>query len=172
MRCPKCHYVSFEPEPRCRHCGYGFSLVDANRAAAQADDQAASPSLPPVQPAPAVDATSRNVMRLADAGDARSRARGPFATEPEWEPELMRAPAPAPNTELPLFVKAVRAAALEAGGQESDAPLVRVPVEPRPPLAVRRPVPDAPARRAVPAAARSYRRGGGCEPLTIPRSND
>jgi len=153
MRCPKCHYVSFEPEPRCRHCGYGFSLADADRAAAQADDQAAS--LPSVPPAPAADAASRTVARLADAGDARSRARGPFATEPEWEPELMRAPAPAPapNTELPLFVKAVRAAALEAAGQEADAPLVHVPVQPRPPLAVRRPVAEAPARRAVPAAA-------------------
>jgi uncharacterized RDD family membrane protein YckC len=159
MRCPKCHYVSFEPEPRCRHCGYGFSLADASRAAAQADDQAA-PSLPPVPPAPAADAASRNVTRRADAGDARARARGPFATEPEWEPELMRAPAPAPNTELPLFVKAVRAAAREAAEQEADAPLVRVPVEPRPPLAVRRPVAEAPARRAVPGpvAARTQPR--------------
>ena len=22
MKCPKCHYLSFEPEPRCRNCGY------------------------------------------------------------------------------------------------------------------------------------------------------
>ncbi|HET9372178.1 MAG TPA: hypothetical protein VFO19_18080, partial [Vicinamibacterales bacterium] len=22
MRCPKCHYLSFEPEPRCRNCGF------------------------------------------------------------------------------------------------------------------------------------------------------
>jgi uncharacterized RDD family membrane protein YckC len=152
MRCPKCHYVSFEPEPRCRHCGYGFSLADANRAAATPEEQAA-PLLPSVPLAPAADAATRTETRLADAGDARARARGPFATEPEWEPELMRAPAPAPNTELPLFVKAVRAAALERAGQEADAPLVRVPVEPRPPLAVRRPVPEAPARRAGPAPA-------------------
>ena len=26
MRCPKCHYLSFEPESRCRNCGYDFSL--------------------------------------------------------------------------------------------------------------------------------------------------
>ena len=25
MRCPKCHYLSFEPEPRCRNCGYDLS---------------------------------------------------------------------------------------------------------------------------------------------------
>ena len=26
MKCPKCHYLSFEPEPRCRNCGYDLSL--------------------------------------------------------------------------------------------------------------------------------------------------
>jgi uncharacterized RDD family membrane protein YckC len=25
MRCPKCHYLSFEPEPRCRNCGFDLS---------------------------------------------------------------------------------------------------------------------------------------------------
>ncbi len=28
MKCPKCAYLSFEPEPRCKHCGYDFSLSD------------------------------------------------------------------------------------------------------------------------------------------------
>lgn len=26
MRCPKCQYVGFEPSPRCKNCGYDFSL--------------------------------------------------------------------------------------------------------------------------------------------------
>jgi uncharacterized RDD family membrane protein YckC len=26
MRCPKCHYISFEASDRCRNCGYEFSL--------------------------------------------------------------------------------------------------------------------------------------------------
>jgi len=26
MRCPKCHYLSFEPEPRCKNCGYDLAL--------------------------------------------------------------------------------------------------------------------------------------------------
>jgi uncharacterized RDD family membrane protein YckC len=26
MKCPKCHYLSFDPEPRCRNCGYTLSL--------------------------------------------------------------------------------------------------------------------------------------------------
>jgi hypothetical protein len=30
MKCPKCHYLSFEPEPRCRNCGYDLELADAD----------------------------------------------------------------------------------------------------------------------------------------------
>ena len=26
MRCPKCHYISFDSGERCRNCGYDFSL--------------------------------------------------------------------------------------------------------------------------------------------------
>lgn len=26
MKCPKCHYLSFDPEPRCRNCGYTLTL--------------------------------------------------------------------------------------------------------------------------------------------------
>ena len=27
MRCPKCHYLSFEPEPRCRNCGHALDIT-------------------------------------------------------------------------------------------------------------------------------------------------
>jgi len=27
MRCPKCHYISFDDSQRCRNCGYEFSLA-------------------------------------------------------------------------------------------------------------------------------------------------
>jgi uncharacterized RDD family membrane protein YckC len=30
MKCPKCHYLSFEPEVRCRNCGYDLDLADAD----------------------------------------------------------------------------------------------------------------------------------------------
>ena len=30
MKCPKCHYLSFEPEPRCRNCGYDLATPDAD----------------------------------------------------------------------------------------------------------------------------------------------
>ena len=31
MRCPKCHYVSFDGQNRCRNCGYDFSLSQTRR---------------------------------------------------------------------------------------------------------------------------------------------
>src|SRR5262245_27920805 len=35
MRCQKCQYVGFEPSPRCKNCGYDFSLdADTDVAAA------------------------------------------------------------------------------------------------------------------------------------------
>lgn len=27
MKCPKCHYISFDSPDRCRHCGYDFALL-------------------------------------------------------------------------------------------------------------------------------------------------
>ena len=30
MKCPKCHYLSFDPEPRCRNCGFSLSLEAAD----------------------------------------------------------------------------------------------------------------------------------------------
>ena len=32
MRCPKCHYLSFDPEPRCKNCGYDLEVPDADLA--------------------------------------------------------------------------------------------------------------------------------------------
>ena len=32
MRCPKCHYLSFEPEPRCKNCGYDLAVPEADLA--------------------------------------------------------------------------------------------------------------------------------------------
>jgi uncharacterized RDD family membrane protein YckC len=37
MRCPKCHYLSFDPEPRCRNCGYDLEVADAELALRTSD---------------------------------------------------------------------------------------------------------------------------------------
>ena len=30
MRCTKCHYLSFDPEPRCRNCGHDLSMEEGS----------------------------------------------------------------------------------------------------------------------------------------------
>ena len=42
MRCPKCHYLSFDPEPRCRNCGYGFAPDDTDLLMREPDEPEAS----------------------------------------------------------------------------------------------------------------------------------
>ena len=43
MRCPKCHYLSFDPEPRCKNCGYDLEVADAELAFKAAEDYAIRP---------------------------------------------------------------------------------------------------------------------------------
>ena len=38
MKCPKCHYLSFDPEPRCKNCGYDLEVADADLAFRAAED--------------------------------------------------------------------------------------------------------------------------------------
>ena len=207
MRCPKCHYLSFEPEARCRNCGYGMPLDD------QPDDgtpaPAAAPDLHQGQSAdgPLIDLLLRSDPSTAAVEPELARRHSdPFPDLPMREPDaeprpasaprgpfdapeaiLVRPPArsvresrPAPaarrsgprtstppaarraaatvmTAELPLFVtRSVQAAEgdLPAGDADApdDAPLVEAPVQPRPPLAVRKPAPDTTAGRTSTAA--------------------
>ena len=120
MRCPKCHYLSFEPAPRCRNCGYDLSL--------SVPDLAIKVEDPPVGPYADLD------LQRRDTGDA------PAARDPLQEDKRSVTPtprSPSVTAELPLFVRASPVAE-----DPGDEPLVSVPATPRPPLAVRRPTPD------------------------------
>jgi uncharacterized RDD family membrane protein YckC len=55
VKCPKCHYLSFEPELRCRHCGYDFSLAEPDLIIAPAEPRVAPRAdlqLRPARPVP------------------------------------------------------------------------------------------------------------------------
>jgi uncharacterized RDD family membrane protein YckC len=45
MKCPKCHYLSFEPEPRCRNCGYDLEFAAGDLELRPADAVAVAPPL-------------------------------------------------------------------------------------------------------------------------------
>jgi uncharacterized RDD family membrane protein YckC len=60
MKCPKCHYLSFDPEPRCRNCGFTMALDPELALRPSTDDRPledlalrldAEPSAAPVVPA-------------------------------------------------------------------------------------------------------------------------
>jgi hypothetical protein len=125
MRCTKCHYLSFEPEPRCKNCGHDLSLEDAsafNLADGESESfaTAGSHGYATAVMAPPKVATSAHSSRI-------------------------------PTKDLPLFVQSMQSVSDQlAHGEEEEhhedlEPLVKVPARPRTPMSVRRPTPD-PAR--------------------------
>jgi uncharacterized RDD family membrane protein YckC len=131
MRCPKCHYISFDSGERCRNCGYDFSLaVDVRDAEFALEEEPEGP--------------------LEDF--KLNHLDAPKEPEPERPPRREDRPAaetppparPATGTaglELPLF----------NAGAGDDRPLVTPSPTPRPPLAVRRATPVVPRLRERPA---------------------
>jgi uncharacterized RDD family membrane protein YckC len=165
MRCPKCHYLSFDPEPRCKNCGYGLSLeesdlfireedlspspfadLDIHTKPTPSSDElntaAATPS--PVSRPPAVPEPPRHESPFAGLDSVPSNE--PFESASMFPPPAPAKPRPAPTTELPLFVRGTSNAELA----RADEPLVRLPAETRPPLAVRRKVADPPVPKPRP----------------------
>lgn len=128
MRCTKCHYLSFEPEPRCKNCGHDLSM----------DDLLGDFHL---DLGPGHEAES--IVLPPDASFGR-RSEGGLATmtPPAEVVAAIAKPAPAApimTSELPLFVRDMP----EPDDHEEDmVPLVKVPARPRQPLAVRRTTPD------------------------------
>ena len=135
MKCPKCRYLSFEPELRCKHCGYDFSLANPGQPLSAFDElEQQDPDMPLVdlqlrstdldvrsapplgrrrprqEPAPAPASALARRQALAAVALAE-----PFDREPApriaARPEPMPMPAaavirpPATPTDLPLFIK-------------------------------------------------------------------
>jgi uncharacterized RDD family membrane protein YckC len=121
MRCPKCHYISFDSVERCRNCGYDFSLV-----AAAPDSNADLETKPePVEPFRDLPLTD-----FENTPDGTSHERPP--ADRTWS-----ADEPGERSDLLLFPI----------DEEDDRPLVTPPATPRAPLAVRRATPAVPRLR-------------------------
>jgi uncharacterized RDD family membrane protein YckC len=124
MRCPKCRYISFGSAPRCRNCGYDFSLSEEASPVdlpIQARDEPIGPlaDLPLSLSGPAIDRQARAAGETREPGAAARAAVSRF--------------------DLPLF--------------EDDIPLISPSAVPRAPLSVRRPAPAPPRPRAEPVPA-------------------
>jgi uncharacterized RDD family membrane protein YckC len=123
MRCPKCHYISFEGGDRCRNCGYEFSLS----------------AVP--EPSPDLELNDRDQDPVAPIdlflSEADARREAVPGSENVTPVEFGRDSSRPTSFDLPLFT-----------GGDPDAPLIKPSAAPRAPLAVRRPTPDAGRLRA------------------------
>jgi len=111
MKCPKCHYISFESSERCRNCGYEFSLA----VGAEGFD------LP-------IQTGQEAIGPLGDFALGRDEPSASTVVS-------VASPQPRPITssfDLPLFKERRR---------EEESPLVTPAAVPRAPLAVRRSTP-------------------------------
>jgi uncharacterized RDD family membrane protein YckC len=144
VKCPKCQYLGFDAGGRCKNCGYDFSLIsDASGA-----------------PAFEIDLS----LRGADEGESGFAWDDTFVLERDADspgvpppiapptpvaiPTAERPPAVARfpvDRKLPLFPPTT---------EHDDEPLIKLPVAPRPPLAVRRTL-DTARLKAVPKQPRS-----------------
>jgi uncharacterized RDD family membrane protein YckC len=93
MKCPKCHYLSFDPEPRCRNCGYTLALDDADLTIERAEeDAAAAPDLMfrPESDPPALleEITPADMPPAAESKAPRRRRRTPAARGPFDGPDM------------------------------------------------------------------------------------
>jgi uncharacterized RDD family membrane protein YckC len=149
MRCPKCHYLSFDPDPRCKNCGYDLDIETEETDSADIELRIAPAATAPIPDLPLRSApVPARPLRLelvqettppAHAVAASPPLPAPQVTEPALamvgavavaEPERPRrttARSAAPTTELPLFVKTMGSqelgafAALSDVNQEVDA---------------------------------------------------
>ena len=128
MKCPKCNYLGFETGDRCKNCGYDFSLIDLS----PPDDVDVDLTLEP----PATQTATKTPAWVEEV----DRALGAAA------PMAIAAPEPAPQPAAPLSLFTTVAA------DDDDAPLIKLPATPRPPLAVRK-TPEIPRLRAVPRSS-------------------
>jgi uncharacterized RDD family membrane protein YckC len=148
VKCPKCHYLGFETGDRCKNCGYDFSLISEPELSVDPDLDIELTLRASDDTLPATVQWDDNFEHMdADAlADAAALAESPTTMEiadpdPEPAPEM-------PREAVTRFDRRVPSLGAASLFDESDEPLIRLPVAPRAPLAVRR-TPETPRLRAV-----------------------
>ena len=116
MRCPKCQYITFDSDDRCRNCGYEFSL--------SVEDEPVEVRIARDEPASA--------RRGSDAFSALDATLN-FPAEADRPAQSQGARRSLTAADLPLFI--------EQRVADDQAPLVTPPAVPRAPLSVRRAAP-------------------------------
>ena len=144
MRCPKCHYLSFEPEPRCKNCGYDLDLPESDLELhiEAADKPLADLSLRDLSSRAEDDSVGLGVMRrerdvikaTAPRPVSRSSA-GAVALEPPPPAVRKPSPAPLPSPALRAFDPPKRISDVVAAPEPPPAKTIVAPVIPAAPTA-------------------------------------
>lgn len=134
MKCPKCHYLGFETGDRCKNCGYDFSLMTTVSESDEVEVDMMRELAGSSAPLADIHLVSPDQVDSIHMGRALSASVG--------EPSRGR---PTAERALPLFARAM--------DDEGDEPLIKLPLAPRAPLAVRK-TPEIPRLRAVPRPVR------------------
>jgi len=125
MRCPKCQYITFDSDDRCRNCGYEFSLsVDT------VEEEPVEVTIARDEP--------ESMRRGRDSFSALDAPLKPPPSAPE-RPGATNVRRPLTAADLPLFI--------EQRVADDQAPLVTPPAVPRAPLSVRKAAPVRPRSR-------------------------
>jgi uncharacterized RDD family membrane protein YckC len=149
VRCPKCRYLSFEPEPRCKNCGYdltfGATELPFNDSSSSgeplADINLRIDDMTPVNPvSPSIDLDSM----FPPAPSAEVSA--PMSTPAAAARPISDPPTRLTTTELPLFVRRSSEPEREQEPDDAGDAILTLARSPRPPLAVRRPPPASKSR--------------------------
>jgi uncharacterized RDD family membrane protein YckC len=130
MRCPKCHYISFDSTDRCRNCGYEFALT-ADAPALDLPIQTGDEAVGPLADFPITDFDDLEPSLARSAPSKRTNAG---RDEGVSEPAAARRPITS-VFDLPLF---------KDRPIDDDTPLVSSPAVPRQPLSVRKSSPPLP----------------------------
>ncbi len=153
MKCPKCHYLSFEPSPRCRNCGFDLGIADVEMAIRPAEE-------PGVPGTPAADLELQPKRRTAPRRAPKTiglihparDAEAPGTSAPVFEEVPLRIELDPPAAAVPQF--ASTAAPQFPSSRTSPVPQPQTPGElplfvkgllsgpSRPPLSVRRAAPE------------------------------
>jgi uncharacterized RDD family membrane protein YckC len=147
MRCPKCHYLSFEPEPRCRNCGYDLTFEPADVVVKADSSEPAVPDLDlvlhaadpiPSSPAEASLAGPAPASRqtISSTATASSTSELPLFVRGLSE-NIVQTPTPAPASEA---APGERAEGFRTARARPSNENIALPRAPRP-LSVRRPTP-------------------------------
>jgi uncharacterized RDD family membrane protein YckC len=112
MKCPKCQYISFDSQQRCRNCGYEFALT-VDMAALDLPIQTGDEAIGP----------------LGDLALTHRDAAKPATPAAPANPRVPQPRSITTSFDLPLF---------KDRSLDDDAPLVTPPAVPRTPLSVRR----------------------------------